>query len=106
MGCARASEFTGCRVLLEFHRLFLLCATDEVGVEREQFEFARASLAQAGFRLRHSDDAWCSFTQMRSTYSASLNALARYFAMPVERQVLSHMGTRTDFRKDRASQKF
>ncbi len=78
-GAAQLMHRTGCRVLLEFHRLFLLSATDEVGVEREQFEFARASLAQAGFRLRHYDDAWRSFTQMRSTYSASLYAKAPVF---------------------------
>ncbi len=96
-GAAKLMHRTGCRVLLELDRLFLVSATKEVDFEREQFELARASLAQAGFRLRDSDDAWRSFTQMRSTYSPSLNALAKYFAMPVERKGLSRRRSRTDF---------
>jgi len=82
-GAAHLMYRTGCRVLLELNQLFLLSTTNDVSVEREQFELARVSLAQAGFRLRHSDDAWRSFTKMRSAYSGSLNTLAKYFAMPL-----------------------
>ncbi|MBV9387297.1 MAG: two pore domain potassium channel family protein [Chroococcidiopsidaceae cyanobacterium CP_BM_ER_R8_30] len=82
-GTARLMHSTGCRVLQEFNRLFALSAANKVGVEREEFELARVSLARAGFVLRHADEAWISFSQMRAAYSGSLNALARYFAMPM-----------------------
>jgi len=82
-GAARLMHSTGCRVLQEFNRLFALSATDKVDIKREEFELARASLANAGFQLRCADEAWESFSQMRSAYISSLNGLARYLAMPL-----------------------
>lgn len=81
-GAARLLYSIGCRVVLDLNRLFDLCASESVGVEREQFEQALACLARAGFQMRDSESAWHSFAQMRSAYGGALNALVKYFATP------------------------
>ena len=56
--------------------------TPPVGVERSEFEAARARLSRAGFALRPSDVAWEDFRHHRSQYAAGLNELAKHFASP------------------------
>jgi len=52
------------------------------GVERHEFETARARLAAAGFSLRDPEVAWRDFAEQRATYAGTLNAIAAYFRIP------------------------
>jgi hypothetical protein len=52
------------------------------GVERAEFDLARARLAAAGLPVRDSDDAWDKFVALRSTYAGPLNEMAHYFRIP------------------------
>ncbi|MBW4542589.1 MAG: potassium channel family protein [Myxacorys chilensis ATA2-1-KO14] len=79
-GMAYLMHRMGCRIVLELHRLFRLPPAEQLEVDREQFEQAQRSLAQAGFTIRDDESAWCAFVELHSAYSNSLNALIRYFA--------------------------
>ncbi len=63
-------------------RLFRLPYDGDVGVERSEFEDARARLAAAGYRLADADASWDAFSRTRSSYASALNALARQWAVP------------------------
>jgi len=52
------------------------------GVERPEFADARRRLAAAGYALRDEDVSWKEFCRIRSRYAESLNAIARYWAIP------------------------
>ena len=58
-----------------------------VGVERSEFEQARAQLQRAGFALRPADEAWDDFKTHRAQYAAGLNELAKHLASPPARWV-------------------
>jgi hypothetical protein len=53
-----------------------------VGIERAEFEAARRRLAEAGYEVRDSDDAWIEFSKLRATYATDLNAMARHYDVP------------------------
>ncbi len=53
-----------------------------VGVERSEFDMARARLQRAGFSLRPADEAWADFKTHRAQYAAGLNEMAKHFAAP------------------------
>lgn len=61
---------------------FRLGHDGDAGVERAEFDDARARLAAAGYRLRGADASWEAFRAKRATYAGSLNALARQWAVP------------------------
>ena len=52
------------------------------GVERSEFEEARTRLATAGYAVCDEDRAWRDFETQRAQYAGSLNALARFWAVP------------------------
>lgn len=79
-GMAYLMHRMGCRIVLDLHRLFRLPPAETLEVDREQFEQARRSLAQAGFMIRDDESAWCAFVELHSAYSNRLNALIQYFA--------------------------
>lgn len=55
---------------------------ETVGIERSEFEDACDHLVEAGYKLRDRDEAWKRFSDLRSSYAARLNALARFFQIP------------------------
>ena len=57
-------------------------ANAPVGVERSEFDLARARLQRAGFSLRPADQAWEDFKKHRAQYAAGLNEMAKHFAAP------------------------
>ena len=61
---------------------FRLPHDHEVGVERAEFEQARASLAAVGYAMKDAEASWRAFAAARSSYAGSLNALARNWATP------------------------
>ena len=56
--------------------------TDDPGVERAEFDDAMDRLAQAGYRLAPSDEAWDHFSHKRAGYASQLNALALFLQSP------------------------
>jgi hypothetical protein len=52
------------------------------GVERREFDDARARLKNAGYALRGADESWVDFCRLRTRYAESLNAIARFWAIP------------------------
>jgi drug/metabolite transporter superfamily protein YnfA len=70
----------GCRIVLDLHRLLRLPTAEALEVDRQQFEQALQSLAEAGFVIREDKLAWREFVEVHSAYSSTLNALIRYFA--------------------------
>lgn len=79
-GMAYLMHRMGCRIVLDLHRLFRLPPAETLEVDRDQFEQARKSLAQAGFVIRNEESAWYAFVELHSAYSSKLNALIRHFA--------------------------
>ncbi len=55
---------------------------ESVGIERSEFDNACDRLTAAGYALRDRDEAWTRFAQLRSSYAAHLNELARFFQIP------------------------
>ena len=53
-----------------------------VGIERSEFDKARARLQCAGFALQPADESWTEFVKYRSQYAAGLNEMAKHFAAP------------------------
>lgn len=52
------------------------------GVERSEFDEAHSRLQAAGYRVSPEITAWPDFEEQRAHYAGSLNALARYWAVP------------------------
>ncbi|MDE3111593.1 MAG: hypothetical protein KGK34_01470 [Chloroflexota bacterium] len=81
-GSARMLWSAGDHLVEDLARSFGFAATEDVGIERAEFDAARARLARAGYRLREADASWSAFGEMRAAYATRLNALARHFATP------------------------
>lgn len=56
--------------------------SDRVGVERQEYDDARARLSSAGYRLSPPEPAWEKFSNVRGRYAYRLNDLARHWATP------------------------
>lgn len=52
------------------------------GIDRSEFEAACKRLTEVGYKLRDGDDAWKRFYDLRRTYAAHLNTLARWLEIP------------------------
>src|SRR6266542_2643561 len=52
------------------------------GVERSEFDEARARLTAAGFRLREPEASWSQFSTLRGEYAGDLNAMASFWSVP------------------------
>lgn len=81
-GPARMLWAIGNHVVEDFTQFFRLPSEPGAGVEREEFDAARATLAAAGYRLRAPEESWRAFVEVRASYAASLNALAQNWAVP------------------------
>ena len=81
-GQARMLGRAGTHLVEDLTRFFRLPQGHEVGVERAEFDEARARLAAAGYATRDAETSWQDFAAVRATYASSLNELARYWATP------------------------
>ncbi len=81
-GPARMMWGAGNHLVEDLTNYFRLPHDDEVGVERAEFDDARARLADAGYRLRDPEASWQAFSETRASYAPQLNALARFWAVP------------------------
>ncbi len=82
IGPAHMLWAAGLHLVEDLTRSFGLRHDGDAGVERAEFDDARARLADAGYRLRDPDASWEVFRAKRATYAGSLNALARHWAVP------------------------
>ncbi len=81
-GQARMLHSAGGHLVEDLTRLFRLVGSGDVGIDETEFEAARARLEAVGYRVRGPGESWRTFSETRSTYASSLNALARHFATP------------------------
>ncbi len=72
----------GVHLVEDLSHFFNLPHEHVVGIERFEFQDARARLEKAGYLLAPEEAAWQEFSRLRSEYAAPLNALARRFEIP------------------------
>ncbi len=53
-----------------------------VGIERSEYDVARARLEAAGYRLESADVGWILFAQLRGRYASRLNEMAGFWMIP------------------------
>jgi hypothetical protein len=63
-------------------RYFRIPSDHQPGVERYEFDEARARLAAKGYTLLGPDESWTAFAKLRSEYAVQLNDMAKWFAAP------------------------
>ena len=79
---AKLSRAVGGHCIEDLVLYFGLPVVPDVGVERAEFDEARARLQRAGFRLQDAEQSWANFSRLRLEYAGRINALARYWATP------------------------
>gem|GEM_PF-245103 len=83
VGEARLTNALGRHLVKDFVHYFNLPPSDEIGVERHEFDLAFERLAAAGVPLvSDRDRAWELFSETRRTYAGALNAMARWWRIP------------------------
>jgi hypothetical protein len=81
-GQARIMYAIGRHLTHDFSNYFHLQAEPSAGVDRSEFDHARDRLKEAGYALNDPEDAWVRFSELRSTYAANLNTMARWLEIP------------------------
>jgi hypothetical protein len=81
-GSARLMYDLGCHAVEDISNYFGLTHEHETGVERDEFEAALVTLAEAGYALAPAGVAWDRFCDLRGRYAGPLNALAQTFVTP------------------------
>jgi hypothetical protein len=76
VGAARLMSKVGNHLVEDVVWYFGVKLTTDVGVERHEFEEARARLEAAGYRCRDTEAAWPEFMELRRRYASPLNQLA------------------------------
>ncbi len=83
VGEARLTNALGRHLVKDFAHYFGLPKSDEIGVERGEFDLVLDRLAASGVTLvSDRDRAWQLFSETRRTYAGSLNAMARWWRIP------------------------
>ena len=81
-GPAKMMYAMGRHAVEDLARYFRIPRDHEPGVERYEFDEARARLASVGYTLLAPDDSWVAFARLRSEYAGALNDMAKWFAAP------------------------
>jgi hypothetical protein len=80
-GSARLTMTIGNHLVEDMVWYFGFERTDDVGVERSEFEQALDRLEKVGYKLHPRDEAWEHFSRIRRKYAFGLNHMARRFAI-------------------------
>jgi len=80
-GSARLTLTIGNHLVEDMVWYFNFTRTEDVGVERVEFEQALDRLEKVGYKLHPRDAAWEHFSHIRRKYAFGLNAMARRFAI-------------------------
>jgi len=81
-GQARLMIEVGTHLTDDLTNFFRIPRQREAGVERTEFETARSRLIAAGYACRDAEESWLAFRELRAEYASSLNAMARFWAIP------------------------
>lgn len=81
-GPAQMMYAMGRHTVEDLARFFRIPQDHEPGVERYEFDEARARLTAAGYTLLEADASWTAFAKLRSEYAVPLNDMAKWFAAP------------------------
>jgi Ion channel len=81
VGAARLMSKVGNHLVEDAVWLFRLQRTTDVGVERQEFDEARARLRDAGYRCRDAERAWAEFMELRRGYASPVNRMAHWLAI-------------------------
>jgi len=82
LGPAKITRGVGAHLVEDVTAYFQLPHEHGPGVERSEFDEARARLSAAGYRLRDADASWERFTALRAQYAGDLNAMAHFWSVP------------------------
>jgi len=80
-GSARLTLTIGNHLVEDMVWYFNFRRTDDVGVERAEFEQALDRLEKVGYKVHPRDEAWEHFSKIRRKYAFGLNSMARRFAI-------------------------
>ena len=80
-GAAKLTLTIGDHLVEDMVWYFNFPRSDDVGVERSEFDEALDRLEKVGYKVHPRDHAWESFSKIRSKYAFGLNAMARRFAI-------------------------
>jgi ion channel len=80
-GSARLTFTVGNHLVEDMVWVLRIKTTQDVGVERDEFDAAVDRLVKAGYRCRSNDAAWADFAHKRAKYASALNEMARRFAI-------------------------
>lgn len=72
----------GVHLVEDVSNFFGFANDGRVGIEREEYDVARASLEAAGYRLESPEVGWILFAQIRGRYASRLNELAAFWMIP------------------------
>ena len=90
LGAAGEATITlrlGRHLVRDFTAYFRLPEHDAAGVEFQEFAEAHRVLVEAGIPCRAVEDAWPEFSRIRASYSAPLDAMARWWRIPPARWI-------------------
>jgi len=80
-GPAKLTLMVGNHLVEDMAWNFGFAATQDVGVERQEFDEAVNRLTKAGYKSRPNDAAWEDFSRLRAKYASALNRMANRFAI-------------------------
>jgi hypothetical protein len=72
----------GVHLVEDVSNFFGFANDGRVGIERAEYDVARATLEAAGYRLESPDVGWILFAQIRGRYASRLNELAAFWMIP------------------------
>ncbi|SRR6266508_768324 len=82
VGPATMMRGVGAHLVEDVTAYFSMTHEHGAGVERSEFDEARARLTAAGFRLREPEASWSQFSTLRGEYAGDLNAMASFWSVP------------------------
>jgi Ion channel len=80
-GSAKLTLTIGNHLIEDMVWYFNFQRSDDVGVERVEFDQALERLERVGYKVHDGDKAWEHFSKIRSKYAFGLNSMARRFAI-------------------------
>jgi ion channel len=80
-GAARLMLTVGNHLIEDMGWNFGFAASQDVGIERHEFDEACGRLTKAGYKCRSNDAAWEDFSRVRIKYASALNRMANRFAI-------------------------
>ncbi|MHB8588775.1 MAG: ion channel [Candidatus Dormibacteraceae bacterium] len=81
-GPARLMFTIGTHLVEDMSWVFRLKGTDDVIVERPEYQVAVERLVKSGYRVHDTEAGWKQFAELRSRYASPLNQMAHWLVIP------------------------